>query len=682
MVAVKTPLPSVLATEDGRARFQREAESWIALGVHPNICSAYYLQEIGGMPRLFIEYVDGGDLSDWLRQEERPSLEQRFDVAIQIASGLDYTHNFLWTDDDGVEHTGVVHRDIKPANVLLTTDGIARVTDFGLVRAEGGDEVARDDDVRQQVAPALLHTGRREDASMASGSWQTVTVDGGLVGTPPYMAPELWKQSLRGTIATDMYAYGCMLYEIFCGRRPFMMPTDAVSRTREAQLSGWMRLHLREDPPDPLVFEPGLEQRLAALMRACVAKDPKGRPQSFSLLRGWMVEMYREATGRPYPRPEPQRTQLLADSLNNRGVSFITLGLEERAAGSFRDALDADPRHLEATFNSGLLEWRRDGLTDAELERRLSEAERTLGDRSRSGLLRARLRLLLDDPEGAVKALDPAGEIIEDTHAARRERGLALLGLARRGGRADDLERARELLSTVMEASPSDVAVVVGLAEIFARLGNKDVTKEAMTRARALDPEIVDSLPEAVATHLPGHWLTRSMSHHAPVQSLLSLPNGWLVVRSVAGDASVWEATGPPGPLDDGDRRRSGGVPGELTADPLRPRQRPAAAEPPNPPWCRDLCRSRTRRTHGRERWFRPQPQVVFLRGRGSSRRAPTGLSAYGISTRNGVSRSSRDIAVRFAISPSPGTGGSRCRPARTGRSASGILPRATTSAS
>jgi hypothetical protein len=224
-VAVKTPLPSVLATEDGRARFQREAESWIALGVHPNICSAYYLQEIGGMPRLFIEYVDGGDLSEWLRQEERPSVEQRFDIAIQIASGLDYTHNFLWTDDDGIEHTGVIHRDIKPANVLLTTDGVARVTDFGLVRAEGVEE-GPGDDVREQVEPTLPHSGRREEMSMASGSWQTVTVDGGLVGTPPYMAPELWKQSLRGTIATDMYAYGCMLYEIFCGRRPFMMYTD------------------------------------------------------------------------------------------------------------------------------------------------------------------------------------------------------------------------------------------------------------------------------------------------------------------------------------------------------------------------------------------------------------------------------------------------------------------------
>jgi len=542
MVAVKTPLPSVLATEDGSARFQREAESWIALGVHPNICSAYYLQEIGGMPRLFIEYVDGGDLSQWLGQEERPSLEQRFDVAIQIASGLDYTHSFLWIDDQGVEHKGVVHRDIKPANVLLTTDGIARVTDFGLVRAEGLEETVPDD-VRTQVEPTLPHTGRREDSSMVSGSWQTVTVDGGLVGTPPYMAPELWRQSLRGTIATDMYAYGCMLYEIFCARRPFLMSTDAKSRTREAQLSGWMRLHLHEEPPDPTVFEPGLENRLAALMRACVEKDPKGRPQSFAQLRRWLVEMYRETTGRSYPRPEPQRTQLLADSLNNRGVSFITLGLAERAEASFRDALNADPRHLEATFNSGLLEWRRDGLTDAELERRLSEAERALGGSSRGRLLRARLRLLLDDPEGADAALG-SDDDDETSHAVRRERGLALLTRGRYLGDTGDLERARELLAASVEASPSDLAVVLGLAEIFSRHGNQEVEKEAMARARALNPDIGGSISEAVATHLPGHWVARAMNHSAPVQNLLSLPNGWLVVRSVAGDASVWEASG------------------------------------------------------------------------------------------------------------------------------------------
>jgi WD40 repeat protein/serine/threonine protein kinase len=542
MVAVKTPLPSVLASEDGRARFQREAESWIALGVHPNICCAYYLQEIGGMPRLFIEYVDGGDLGQWLRGEMRPSLEQRFDVAIQIASGLDYTHNFLWTDDEGVEHSGIVHRDIKPANVLLSHDGIARVTDFGLVRAETPEDTVAED-VRVQVEPKLPHSGRRED-SMASRSWQTVTMEGGLVGTPPYMAPELWRQSLRGTVASDIYAYGCMLYEIFCDRRPFMVSTESASRTREAHLGAWMRLHLREEPPDPAVFEPALDERLAALIRACVAKDPERRPQSFALLRGWLADMYRATTGRPYPRPEPQRTQLLADSLNNRGVSFMTLGVGERADASFREALETDPRHLEATFNAGLLEWRREGLTDAELERRLTEAVRSLGDTSRSDVLRARLRLLLDDPDGAVKALDLFDEIGGTSHAVRRERGLALLTRARSRKSAEDLEEGRDLLAAVLEASPSDLEVVVGLAEIYARLGNQEVADEALSRARTLDTDLEDSLPQIVASHLPGHWLTRTMHHAAPVQCLLALPSGRLVVRSVAGDASIWEPAG------------------------------------------------------------------------------------------------------------------------------------------
>ena len=106
------------------------------------------------------------------------------------------------------------------------------------------------------------------------------------------------------------------------------------------------------------------------------------------------------------------------------------------------------------------------------------------------------------------------------------------------------LEKARTLLSGSVEASPSDLSVVLGLAEIFSRLGNQEVAEEAMARARALDPELGESIPEAVATHLPGHWVARAMSHAAPMQSLLSLPNGWLVVRSVAGDASVWESSG------------------------------------------------------------------------------------------------------------------------------------------
>ncbi len=540
MVAIKTPLPSVLASADGRARFQREAESWIALGVHPNICCAYYLQDIGGMPRLFIEYVDGGDLNQWLKREESPSLEGRLDIAIQIASGLDYTHTFEWTDDDGVEHHGLVHRDIKPANVLMTRDGIARVTDFGLVRAEGADD-GEVDDVRAALEMLQPTTNRRGEDSVASGTWQTVTVEGGLVGTPPYMAPELWRQALRGTIASDIYAYGCMLYEIFCGRRPFVMGSGPLAKTREAHLGGWMRMHLRDDPPDPRSFDDTIQPRLAALMRACIAKDVGRRPQSFGLLRGWLVEIYEEATGRPYPRPEPKRTQLLADSLNNRGASYVTLGLSDRASSAFEEALAVDPRHLEATFNAGLLEWRRTGLTDAELERRLSEAERSSGEGT-AALLRARLRLLLDDPAGALAALDPLSAADRKALAARREEGLAALASARSGGSRDDLTRARELIRSVIVDSPSDLTAIIGFAECCGLLGDGVVASEAFAAARSIDRGLSDDLSEAVAVHLPGHTRADTVQHRGPVQHLLRLVDGRVAARIGGSEAAIWGA--------------------------------------------------------------------------------------------------------------------------------------------
>ncbi len=543
MVAIKTPLPTMLATADGRARFQREAESWVALGVHPNICCAYYLHEIGGMPRLFIEYVDGGDLNEWLKRDERPGLEERLDIAIQIASGLDYTNTFPWTDDDGVEHRGLVHRDVKPANVLLTTDGIARVTDFGLVRSHSVVESGAGDDVRDQLDPTLPRTASSQD-SVATGSWQTVTAAGGLVGTPPYMAPELWRQVQRGTVATDIYAYGCLLYEVFCGRRPFVMKSDAASQTREAHLGSLMRMHLRDEPPVPQTLDGDIDARLADLMQACLAKEADGRPQTFAEIRQRLVEVYEEVVGTPYPRPEPKRTQLLADSLANRGASFVTLGLEDRASASFREALEIDPRHLEATFNAGLLEWRRDGLKDAELERRLSEAERTGANPGRAGLLRARLRMMLDDPLGALQALDGSAEAESEPLEARRTRAFAMLAAARGTAVAVDAGHARELLRSVVEASPSDLPAMVGFAESCRLAGDAAMAEEALTAARSLDRELPEELDAAVAAHLSGHRVERVMDHPAPVQSLRVTADDRVVVRTAGAEAYVW---GPAG---------------------------------------------------------------------------------------------------------------------------------------
>ncbi len=535
-VAVKTPLPSVLATADGRTRFQREAESWIALGVHPNICCAYYLQEIGGMPRLFMEYVDGGDLGQWLKRETKPRMEQRLDLAIQIASGLEFTHSFVWQDDDGVEHRGVIHRDIKPANVLLTSDGVARLTDFGLVRAEGRDPAT--DMVRHEEPATPRHSGRHGDGS-SSASWQTVTAEGGLVGTPPYMAPELWRQDLRGTVATDVYAFGCMLYEIICGRRPFVMKTDPATQTREAHLGGWMRMHLRDEPPEPSQFAEGLHSRLVALMRSCIAKDPSRRPQSFALIRGWLTEIYGEMTGTPYPRPKPERTQLLADSLNNRGASFVTLGLKERAAASFAEALAGNPGHLEATFNSGLLEWRFKGLTDAEFERRFGEAEKRAGSPARAGFLKARWRLLVDDGADAEKILRGLGRTGAQSLAVRRETGLAVLARARAGGDWEGAAEAQRLLRAVVAESPSDVAAVVGVAAACEFAGDDNAAAEVFSGARRLDDGLPESLAEASALHLSGFCIEQMIQLPAPVTSLATLAGGEVAARTAEAAAVV-----------------------------------------------------------------------------------------------------------------------------------------------
>jgi WD40 repeat protein/serine/threonine protein kinase len=539
MVAIKTPLPSMLATADGRARFQREAESWVALGVHPNICCAYYLQEIGGMPRLFIEYVDGGDLNDWLKREQKPGPEERLDIAIQIASGLDYTNTFPWTDDQGVEHRGLVHRDVKPANVLLTNDGIARVTDFGLVRSHAVVESDGREDLRDQVDARLLRTADPQD-SVATGSWQTVTAAGGLIGTPPYMAPELWRQAQRGTVATDIYAYGCLLFEVFCGRRPFVVTSDSASQTREAHLGSLMRMHLRDEPPDPGSLVPDLDPRLAALMRACLAKDAGDRPPSFSDVRRTLVNVYEDVVGRVYPRPEPKRTQLLADSLNNRGASFVTLGLDERATVSFRKALEIDPRHLEATFNAGLLEWRQEGLTDAEFLRRLRETQGTAVDSRRADLLRARLRLLLDDPVGALNDLDDEDGADGQSLESRRTRGFAMLAAARTSVAEVDAGLARAILHGVVEENPSDLSALIGLAESSEMTGDPVTAEQALRAARSLDRDLPEDPDAAVAARLPGHRLERVLDHAAPVQSLCVADGGRLVARTGGGEAYLW----------------------------------------------------------------------------------------------------------------------------------------------
>jgi serine/threonine protein kinase len=113
-LAVKSPKPEIFAKADGKENFIREAETWINLGLHPHIVSCYYVRTLGGIPRIFAEYMQGGSLADWIGKRRlyegghKQALERMLDVAIQFAWGLHYAHE-----------QGLVHQDVKPANVMI-----------------------------------------------------------------------------------------------------------------------------------------------------------------------------------------------------------------------------------------------------------------------------------------------------------------------------------------------------------------------------------------------------------------------------------------------------------------------------------------------------------------------------------------------------------------------------------
>lgn len=129
-LAVKSPRPRVLLRTEGVAKFEAECATWIDLGLHPHTVSCYYVRRIGGIPRIFAEYVEGGTLWHWIRNRRlyegghEASLARIVDVAIQFAWGLQHAHA-----------RGFVHQDVKPSNLLLTPQGLAKVADFGLARA-------------------------------------------------------------------------------------------------------------------------------------------------------------------------------------------------------------------------------------------------------------------------------------------------------------------------------------------------------------------------------------------------------------------------------------------------------------------------------------------------------------------------------------------------------------------
>jgi serine/threonine-protein kinase len=180
-VAIKSLPAEVMANPKARSRFAREARVLASLN-HPNIATIYEeVEEAEGVVHLILEYIPGQTLAERIAKSEL-KLEEALTIALQIAEAVAVAH----------EHD-VIHRDLKPGNIKITPEGKVKVLDFGLAKAVGGE---------------------------ALDQQSTVTEPGRVIGTPAYMSPE----QARGKPTdkrSDIWSFGCVLYEMLTGRIPF-----------------------------------------------------------------------------------------------------------------------------------------------------------------------------------------------------------------------------------------------------------------------------------------------------------------------------------------------------------------------------------------------------------------------------------------------------------------------------
>ncbi len=248
-VAVKLLAEHLAEDEEFRERFLREAQI-VARLAHPNVVAVYDAGEDDGRPYIVMEVVEGETLAAVLARAGRLPAQQVAELGLQAAAGLAHAHAH-----------GLVHRDVKPQNLLIRSDGVLKVADFGIARA-------------------------------AAAATSRLTQAGTILGTAEYLAPE----QARGddvTSAADVYSLGAVLYQALTGRTPYQ--ADTLIQLLTAQQQGPVT------PPSELVE--GIPVALEETIMRCLARNPAYRPASAAEVGRLLAGELEHAPTRPLGRP-------------------------------------------------------------------------------------------------------------------------------------------------------------------------------------------------------------------------------------------------------------------------------------------------------------------------------------------------------------------------------------------
>ena len=278
-VALKIIKPEIASDNKTIDRFGNELKLARRIG-HKNVGRMYELMEEEGVHFITMEYVPGQDLKALIRQSGRLTIETSLSIARQLASGLAEAHRL-----------GIVHRDLKPGNILIDREGTAKIMDFGIaysLRAQG------------------------------------ITVEGTIIGTPAYMSPEQ-AEGREVDARTDIFAFGCILYEMLTGKSAFGRETNAQT----------IAAVLHEEPP--LVSESGIEipENLQRIISRCLEKEGERRYPSMNDVVPLLVGAEKGPSG-PERTTRPASVAVLpfVNMSSDRENEYFSDGLAEELINS------------------------------------------------------------------------------------------------------------------------------------------------------------------------------------------------------------------------------------------------------------------------------------------------------------------------------------------------------------
>jgi serine/threonine protein kinase len=268
--AVKTLSPIVQTRPKLKCSFLRELRTWIDIPRHSNVVTCYFFRTIEGRLAIFSEYIDGGTLKDSIHEKQLLAIDAILDAAIQAARGLSVAHKL-----------GVVHRDVKPSNILLSLDGTAKITDFGLSRIHHEGNESRNDG-------GIIPRSR-----VSSSDKMTIA----------YCSPEQAAQKPLDH-RTDIWSLAVSILEMFTGKTKWLHGAFAQTILQKIKESN-------SNPPFP-----PMPHRVISILEKCFQENPADRPQTMDDLEENLILAYKEVTGNEYtrkvedPSPTTDATQI------------------------------------------------------------------------------------------------------------------------------------------------------------------------------------------------------------------------------------------------------------------------------------------------------------------------------------------------------------------------------------